>query len=221
MFEDDAFEYVRRDLLETVGETETRRQSASDLTRALMEQFESKVTEIISRYIQAHLQQYTADPATNWKAKDTAIFLLTSIAARGSTAQHGVTSTNSLIDVVQFFSDAIVQDLQADAKVHPIILADAIKFLYTFRSQVSCTCDHLGTEPIELIERFSAHKRAASLGHSDALSSSAKRVFRHPYICSNDHRAHPLHQATKPDPVHTRRHPAIRRESTGRALHNY
>lgn len=57
MFEDDAFEYIRRDLLETAaGEDQTRRQSASDFTRALMDQFESRVTEIISRYIQAHLQ---------------------------------------------------------------------------------------------------------------------------------------------------------------------
>lgn len=82
-------------------------------------------------------QQYASNPAANWKAKDTAIFLLTSIAARGSTAQHGVTSTNSLIDVVQFFSDNVVQDLQPNnTSVHPIIVADAIKFLYTFRSQV-------------------------------------------------------------------------------------
>ena len=104
-----------------------------------MDQFESRVTEIVSRYIQMHLQQYSSDPAANWQAKDTAVFLLTSIAARGSTAQHGVTSTNSLIDVVQFFSDHVVQDLQPDSatKVHPIIVADAIKFLYTFRSQLT------------------------------------------------------------------------------------
>ena len=126
-------------------DAETRRQSASDFTRALMSQYESRVTEIISRYIQAHLQQYCADPRTNWKAKDTAIFLLTSIAARGSTAQHGVTSTNSLIDVIQFFSDHVVQDLSPESTtangttngVHPIIVADAIKFLYTFRSQLT------------------------------------------------------------------------------------
>ncbi|KAK9897295.1 putative importin-alpha export receptor [Cystobasidium minutum MCA 4210] len=147
MFEDDAFEYVRRDLLETAGaDAETRRQSASDFTRALMEQFESRVTEIISRYIQGYLAEYATNPQANWKSKDTAVFLLTSIAARGSTAHHGVTSTNSLIDVVQFFSDHVVQDLQpgasgqangASAAPHPIIVADAIKFLYTFRSQLT------------------------------------------------------------------------------------
>jgi exportin-2 (importin alpha re-exporter) len=43
-----------------------------------------------------------------------------------------------LVDVVRFFSEHIVQDLQgASTAVHPIIQADAIKFLYTFRSQLS------------------------------------------------------------------------------------
>lgn len=128
-----------------IADAETRRQSASDFTRALMEQFESRVTEIISRYIQGYLAEYASNPQANWKSKDTAIFLLTSIAARGSTAHHGVTSTNSLIDVVQFFSDHVVQDLQpssgqasgASGAPHPIIVADAIKFLYTFRSQLT------------------------------------------------------------------------------------
>lgn len=78
------------------------------------------------------------DPKTNWKSKDTAIFLLTSIASRGSTIQQGVTSTNALVDVIKFFSDHVFADLQAPINtVHPIIQADAIKFLYTFRNQVS------------------------------------------------------------------------------------
>lgn len=106
-----------------------------------MDQFEARVTEIISTYIQAHLQRYNADKAAHWKDKDTAVFLLTSIAARGVTAQQGVTSTNSLIRVVQFFEDHVLQDLQASADVankpHPIIIADAVKFLYTFRSQLT------------------------------------------------------------------------------------
>jgi exportin-2 (importin alpha re-exporter) len=52
--------------------------------------------------------------------------------------QQGVTSTNALIDVVKFFSDHIFQDLQADSNtVHPILQADAIRFLYTFRGQLT------------------------------------------------------------------------------------
>ena len=64
-----------------------------------MENFEKEVTEIVKGYITAFLQvsirrgrkltvqEYTANPAEKWKSKDTAIYLLTSIASRGSTHQ--------------------------------------------------------------------------------------------------------------------------------------
>jgi exportin-2 (importin alpha re-exporter) len=53
-------------------------------------------------------------------------------------AQLGVTSTNQLVDVVDFFGQNVYADLQAaPGSVHPILTVDAIKFLYTFRSQVS------------------------------------------------------------------------------------
>ncbi|GAA96918.1 uncharacterized protein L969DRAFT_96811 [Mixia osmundae IAM 14324] len=136
MFEEDPPEYVRRDL-ESNAESDTRRQAATEFTRALMEQFSEQVTAIITRYIAAYLQQYKEDPAGQWRSKDTAIYLLTSIASTTSTMQHGVTSTNSLVNVSSFFSDHILPDLQASANVHPIILADAIKFVYAFRSQLT------------------------------------------------------------------------------------
>ena len=112
----------------------------ADFTRALMEQFDQQITSIIGRYISAYLQQYQSDPVGNWKSKDTALFLLTSIASRGSTAQHGVTSTNALVDVVGFFSQNILDDIRIGSsgkQPNPIIVADAIKFLYTFRSQLT------------------------------------------------------------------------------------
>lgn len=37
-------------------DSETRRQAASDFTRALMEQFESQVTAIVTQYVGAYLQ---------------------------------------------------------------------------------------------------------------------------------------------------------------------
>ncbi|GAA5874339.1 hypothetical protein JCM16303_005817 [Sporobolomyces ruberrimus] len=136
LFEDDPAEYVRRDL--ESASSETRRQAASDFTKALMEQFEAQVTQIVTQYISVYLQQYASNPQANWKSKDTAIFLLTSIASRGSTLQQGVTSTNALVDVIKFFSEHILADLQAPSgSVHPIIQADAIKFLYTFRNQLT------------------------------------------------------------------------------------
>lgn len=138
MFEDDPHEYIRMDL-EPSAESDTRRQAATDFTRALMEQFEGPVTEIVKGYITEFLQQYTANPTQNWKSKDTAIYLLVSIASRGSTQQAGVTSVNALVDVVDFFGQNVYADLEGAAgAVNPILLVDAIKFLYTFRSQVRC-----------------------------------------------------------------------------------
>ena len=142
-----------------------------------MDQFESPVTDIISRYIQMHLQQYASNPKDNWKAKDTAVFLLTSIAARGSTAQQGVTSTNSLIDVVQFFSDHVVQDLQPNQAVHPIIVADAIKFLYTFRSQL--TKEQL----VSVIPMLSPHLQSESFVIHTYAAMTIERIL---YIRQNN-----------------------------------
>lgn len=86
MFEDDPAEYIRRDL-EPSAESDTRRQAATDFTQALMANFETEVTSIVQGYITNFLGQYAQNPQTNWKSKDTAIYLLTSIASRGSTVQ--------------------------------------------------------------------------------------------------------------------------------------
>ncbi|KAF8869470.1 Cse1-domain-containing protein [Infundibulicybe gibba] len=52
--------------------------------------------------------------------------------------QRGATSTNMLIDIVKFFSDYVFQDLQAEqGYVHPILWFDVIRFLCTFRNQLT------------------------------------------------------------------------------------
>jgi exportin-2 (importin alpha re-exporter) len=55
--------------------------------------------------------------------------------------QQGVTTVNPLVNIVQFFSEYVAQDLQAvSGSVHPVLEVDSIRFLYTFRSQV---CAHI------------------------------------------------------------------------------
>ncbi|BEJ11174.1 hypothetical protein CspHIS471_0105960 [Cutaneotrichosporon sp. HIS471] len=137
MFEDDPIEYIRRDL-EPSAESDTRRAAATEFTQSLMTHFESEVTNIIQTYISTFLAQYQQNPQANWKSKDTAVYLLTSIASRGSTVQRGVTSVNVLVDVVDFFGKNVFADLQAaPGSVHPILTVDAIKYLYTFRNQLT------------------------------------------------------------------------------------
>ncbi|KAI5806627.1 Cse1-domain-containing protein [Peziza echinospora] len=136
LFEDDPIEFIRRDM--EGSDSDTRRRAATDFLRQLMEQFEKPVTEVVSKYINHYLQQYSSDPAENWRAKDTALYLFSSIAVKGTVSSIGVTSTNLLVDVVDFFSRHVASDLVAPFEsVQPILKVDAIKYLYTFRSQMT------------------------------------------------------------------------------------
>lgn len=132
LFEDEPIEFIRRDL--EGSDTDSRRRSATDFLRKLQEKFESLVTTVVSKYINHYLAQGKAD----WKAKDTAIYLFISVAAKGSvTSAQGVKTVNPLVNVVEFFQQHIAADLMADEGVEPIAKVDAIKYLHTFRSQLS------------------------------------------------------------------------------------
>ncbi|KAL5496088.1 CSE1_2 [Sanghuangporus vaninii] len=92
-------------------------------------------TEIVLRRIGLGLHEYASDPRgeDSWKRKDQNVYLLTAVATRGATAQQGVTSTNALVDVVDFFSRNVFEDLQADSDAaHLILQVDSIRFLYSF-----------------------------------------------------------------------------------------
>lgn len=135
-FEDEPIEYIRRDL--EGSDADTRRRAATDFLRKLLEKFEGLVTEVVGRYITHYLDAFNKNPSAEWKSKDTAVYLFSSIAAKGViTTTHGVKTTNSLIDVVDFFQKNVASDLIADTGVEPILKVDAIKFLYTFRSQLT------------------------------------------------------------------------------------
>ncbi|KAH8102322.1 Cse1-domain-containing protein [Cristinia sonorae] len=149
-FEDDPLEYIRLDLSLPASsgglglgshDAVTRRQAAADVIRALVSSgLDAETTEVASVWVNRGLQEYAANKSSEsgWKAKDTAVYLLTAVATRGSTTQQGVTSTNKLVDVVQFFSEHVFQDLQADVgSVHPVLQVDAIRFLHTFRTQLT------------------------------------------------------------------------------------
>ena len=132
MFEDEPIEFIRRDL--EGSDTDSRRRSSTDFLRKLQEKFETPVTTAVSKYITHYLDQ----GKTDWKAKDTAVYLFLSIAAKGAvTTAQGVKTVNPLVNVVEFFEQHIAADLMATDGVQPISKVDAIKYLYTFRSQLS------------------------------------------------------------------------------------
>lgn len=135
-FEDEPIEYIRRDL--EGSDADTRRRAATDFLRKLLERFEGLVTQVVGQYITHYLAAFAANPKDDWKSKDTAVYLFSSIAAKGAiTAAQGVKTTNSLVNVVDFFQQNILNDLMAESGVEPIIKVDAIKYLYTFRSQLT------------------------------------------------------------------------------------
>ncbi|KAJ6518618.1 CAS/CSE protein [Mycena sanguinolenta] len=155
MFTDDPLEFIRLSLfdsattsaagLATGADGRTRRQAAADVLKALVGSgFEREATAEVDKWVQMGLQQYNSASVQErvqgqgWKAKDGAVYLMMAVATRGSTSQQGVTSTNALVDVVQFFSDHVFADLDAqEGSVHPILQVDAIRYLLSFRNQLT------------------------------------------------------------------------------------
>ena len=66
----------------------TRRQAAADVLQALVGSgYEAEATDIVGAWINKGLKEYSDNKEENWKAKDSAVYLLTAVATRGSTAQ--------------------------------------------------------------------------------------------------------------------------------------
>lgn len=91
--------------------------------------------EIFGRYLQVLLAKFAENPVVNWRAKDTAIYLVMALASRGSTQKMGVTQTSQLVPLPQFCQQQILPELQRpNVNEMPVLKADALKFLMTFRS---------------------------------------------------------------------------------------
>lgn len=133
LFEDNAEEYIRRDI--EGSDIDTRRRAACDLVKTLSQKFEVKIFEIFGQYIQVLLAKYAENPKANWRAKDTVIYLVISLASRGGTQKHGVTQSSELVNVPQFGQQHILPELQRqDVNELPVLKADAIKFIMVFRT---------------------------------------------------------------------------------------
>ncbi|KAJ3031576.1 UNVERIFIED_CONTAM: importin-alpha export receptor [Siphonaria sp. JEL0065] len=137
LFEDDSMEYIRRDL--EGSDRGTRRGAATDLIRGLLSHFGQETTAIVSEYLTVLLAEYARDPKGNWKSKDTALYLIIAVSAKASSLQSGVTSVNEYIDTVSVFASNVLPDLQAPVSgpTQPIIKVDALKYVLTFRNQLT------------------------------------------------------------------------------------
>jgi exportin-2 (importin alpha re-exporter) len=135
LFADNYVDYIRRDM--EGSDADTRRRLACELLKALTTKFQSAVTSVVSGYVGTLLAEYAAAPERAWKQKDCAIYLVIALTVRGKTDARGVTATNELVNVGEFFAAHIVPELQAAPTAGwPVLKADALKFLTTFRSQI-------------------------------------------------------------------------------------
>ncbi|QBM86871.1 exportin-2 importin alpha re-exporter [Metschnikowia aff. pulcherrima] len=126
-FEDEPISFVRSDL--EGSDFDSRRKSSTDFLRELKEVNTALLTNTVMSYVNQFLSH------NDWRNRDIAIYLFTSLAAKGSVTNIGVTSTNMLVDVVDFFTSNIASYLVDDAS--PILKTDAIKYILTFRNQLT------------------------------------------------------------------------------------
>jgi len=154
LFEDNPEEYIRKDI--EGSDIDTRRRAVSDLVRTLSQHFEGKIIELFSQYLTVLLERYKSDPKNNWRSKDTAIYLVTTLASKGSTQKHGVTQASQLVPLPQFCQQHIVPELERpNLNEMPVLKADALKFLMTFRTM-------LGQQLIGIIPQVIRHLQSDS-----------------------------------------------------------
>lgn len=142
MFEDEPIAFVRSDL--EGSDFDSRRKSSTDFLRELKD----VNTELLTTTVMSYVNQFLSNE--DWRNRDIAIYLFSSLAAKGSVTNIGVTSTNMLVDVVKFFTDNIASYLTND--VTPILKVDSIKYIMTFRNQL--TKDQLVTTIPLLVEHL-------------------------------------------------------------------
>lgn len=132
LIEDDPIEYIKKDLEN--HDFTSRRFSTTIFLKELNNNNESLITEIVMNYINEFINDYNSD-SSRWKQKDTAIYLFIAIASKGSITNLGITSTNLLINIIDFFSKNIADDLINSN--NSILIIDAIKFINFFRNQLN------------------------------------------------------------------------------------
>ncbi|WIA07912.1 hypothetical protein OEZ85_007391 [Tetradesmus obliquus] len=210
LFEMNPIEYIRRDI--EGGDSDTRRRAAADLVKALAGAYDAELTTLCTGYVAALLQEHVADPVKGWRAKDCAVYLVMAVTVRGKTGELGATTTNRLVNISDFFTQQVLPELQDPAvNERPILKADALKFVTTFRSQLPqqtllallqpCTA-LLASEAVVVhsyaataIERFLALREGGrpKLAVSDVLPvaqpllSGLFAAFRHPDSAENEY----------------------------------
>lgn len=133
LFEDSPDQWVSQEL--EGADSETRRRAAVDFVRVLSRHFEARMTQVFGQYVQSMLATYGEKPNECWRNKVAAIYLVTTLSAKGHTARHGATQINELVNITEFYQNHILPELQnQDVNRLPVLKAEAIKYVISFRS---------------------------------------------------------------------------------------
>ncbi|XP_068237725.1 exportin-2 [Palaemon carinicauda] len=133
LFEDSPDQWVAQEL--EGADSETRRRAAVDFVRVLSRHFEAKMTQVFGQYVQSMLATYNEKPNECWRNKVAAMYLVTTLSAKGSTARQGATQINELVNITEFYQNHVLPELQnQDVNRLPILKAEAIKYIISFRS---------------------------------------------------------------------------------------
>uniref|UniRef100_A0A3P8UU86 Exportin-2 n=1 Tax=Cynoglossus semilaevis TaxID=244447 RepID=A0A3P8UU86_CYNSE len=174
-FEDNSEEYIRRDL--EGSDIDTRRRAACDLVRGLCKFFEGPVTAIFSGYVNSMLGEYAKNPGGNWKHKDAAIYLVTSLASKAQTQKHGITQANELVNLTDFFVNHILSDLKSSNSMN--------SFLYQINYIKADINDHPGffflqlpkEQLLQAVPLLIAHLQAESTVEHTYAAHALERLF--------------------------------------------
>ena len=155
LFEDNPTEWIQKDM--EGNDSDTRRRAACDLVRGMCKLFLEQTTALCGQHITSLLAEYTANPTAQWKKKDAAIQLLVAVSVQASTAAAGVSQVNAAIPIMDMVTAHVVPELNpATVDNLPMVRADCIKFLATFRNQ-------LPAETLRgMVPAVAAHLRAES-----------------------------------------------------------
>eukprot|EP00904_Undaria_pinnatifida_P010098 jgi/Undpi1/6218/HiC_scaffold_20.g08702.m1 len=133
-FEFNPEDYISGDM--DGGDNETRRRGACDLLRGMCKHYEEPTTRICSAFVAGMYQEYSANREANWRSKDAALQLVLALSVRAQSQAGGVSKINAYINVLDVFATQVLPEIQdMDVNARPIVRADCIKFVYTFRNQ--------------------------------------------------------------------------------------
>ena len=145
VFEEDPQDYIEHDV--EGADSWTRRRAATELIRALIDGFHDRVGPIFTNALGQMIDGYQSNNQRNWKNKDSAMFLVTALAARGNaSSQRGtVGRLTDLVNVPEFYGKHVMPELQVASGQTPssqlptpvaVLKASAIKFVSTFRQHI-------------------------------------------------------------------------------------